>query len=122
MQSDRDIVVSIRCSIYLVSVSVRYGSNIIAHIIYDNTVSDRPMEVKIAKSSRTSRLFYIKMVQSAILVRLNFYVRSNISSKATDAMKHMKSYNDKKFGTSYCKFASNRKSSNRDHYTVFAKL
>jgi hypothetical protein len=115
MQSDRDIVVLIRCSIHFLSVLVGYGSNIIAHIIYDNTVSDRPMELKIAKSSRTSRLFCIKMMQSITLVRLNFYVRSNISSNATDAMKHMKSFNDKEFGTCYCKFASNRKSSKLDH-------
>jgi hypothetical protein len=30
-------------------------------------------------------------------------------------VKHMKSYNDKEFGTCYCKFESNRKSSNQDH-------
>jgi hypothetical protein len=79
MQSDRDIAISIRCSIHLVSVSVRYGSNIIAHIIYDNTVSDRRMELKIAKSTCTSRLSSIKMVQS---IMLNFYVRWNISAES----------------------------------------
>jgi hypothetical protein len=37
MQSDRDIVVLIQCSIHSVTVLVSYGSNIIAHIVYDNT-------------------------------------------------------------------------------------
>jgi hypothetical protein len=49
MQSNCDVVVWIWCSISLVTISVRNGSNIIAHIVYDNTFSDGPMELKIAK-------------------------------------------------------------------------
>ena len=136
MQSDGDIVVSIRCSIHSVYISVRYGSNIIAHILYDNTVSDRPMKLKIAKSARANRLFSIKLVQLIILVMLKLNIPSMESNRCFFVClfilfivawaifqlsgdcwcnKHMKSKYDKEFGTSYCKFASNRKSSNRDH-------
>ena len=86
MQSNRDIVVSIRCSIHLVSVSIRYGSKIIAQIIYDNTISDRPLELKIARSPFMSRLY----------VRSNISIESNRCIKIGNvlvlhAMKHMKS-------------------------------
>jgi hypothetical protein len=37
MQSNGNVVVSIRCSIHSVSVSVQYASNIIAHFVFDNS-------------------------------------------------------------------------------------
>jgi hypothetical protein len=49
MQSNSDVVVSIRFSTHSVPVLVQYGSNITAHIVYNNTVSDRPVELKIAQ-------------------------------------------------------------------------
>ena len=61
--------------------SVQYGSNSIAHIVYDITVSDKPNLNWNLLNRYTSRLFCINLVQSMILVMLNFYVRWNLSTK-----------------------------------------
>ena len=51
MQPNRDVVVSIRCSMYSGSVSVRCGSKIIVHTDFKITVFDWPMKSKTIQST-----------------------------------------------------------------------